>query len=362
MNGSLVNKIAFVALCISILIVTSCNPEEPLIPVETVSLDKTEVTLAEGDSVTLLPTLHPTNAKAKTTVWTSSNEKVATVVNGKIKAISRGSATIKIEVDTVLKTTCAVTVTRTDIPYKLVWAEEFDGTSLDLTKWSYETGGGGWGNQEKQNYTNRPENIRFENGSLIIEAKKEVYGSNNYTSARINSRDKAAFTYGKIEARISLPVGKGTWPAYWMMGSNLSIAKWPLCGEIDIMEHVGSQPTMISHATHTSEKNGSKGNNWYNRQTRADVEGNFHTYAIEWEQKYNEGDDNISFYIDGVKSATVWEPHVNATIQQWPFKADAFIILNLAIGGTMGGSIDDAIFNQQVIMKVDYVRVYQRKL
>jgi beta-glucanase (GH16 family) len=362
MNGFFIKKIIFTVGLITILIFVSCKTEEPIVPVQSVSFDKTEITLAEGDSVTLIPILLPAKAKTKTTVWTSSNEKVATVVNGKVKAISRGLATIKIDIDTVISTTCAITVTRTDIPYKLVWSEEFEGSTLDLTRWNYETGGGGFGNQEKQYYTNRPENIRLESGSLVIEAKKEVYSSNNYTSARINTRDKVAFTYGKIEARISLPVGKGTWAAYWMMGSNITSARWPLCGEIDIMEHIGSQPTMISHATHTSEKNGTKGNNWYNRQTRADVESNFHTYAIEWEKKYNEGDDNISFYIDGVKSVTVWEPHVNATIQQWPFKADFFIILNLAIGGTMGGSIDDAIFNQPVIMKVDYVRVYQRKL
>ena len=204
--------------------------------------------------------------------------------------------------------------------------------------------------------------MRFENGSLVIEAKKEDYQGSNYTSARINSLNKFAFTYGKIEARISLPVGKGTWPAFWMMGANINLAHWPLCGEIDILEHVGSQPTMISHATHTSEKNGSKGNNWYNRQyITAGVENSFHTYAIEWEKKYSEGDDNMSFYIDGVKSVTIWEPHINATMQQWPFNNDFFVIFNLAMGGTMGGTIDDAIFSNPILMKVDYVRVYQRK-
>jgi len=342
-------------------IATSCKTEEPVITAKSVTLDKTELSIAEGDSTILVPAFQPAGAMPKTTVWTSSNEKVATVVNGKIKALSRGTATIKVEVDTLLVTTCAVTVTRTDLPYQLVWSEEFDGTTLDLTKWNYETGGGGWGNQEKQYYTSRTDNIRFENGSLVIEAKKETYQTNQYTSARINTRDKVAFTYGKMEARISLPAGAGTWAAFWTLGSNIGVARWPLCGEIDIMEHIGSQPTMISHATHTSEKNGTRGNNWYNRQTRADVEGNYHTYAIEWEKKFNEGDDNITFYIDGVKSTTVWEPHVNATMQQWPFKLDQFIILNLALGGTMGGTINDAIFNNPVIMKVDYVRVYQRK-
>lgn len=339
--------------------IASCKTEEPLVPAQSIVLNQTELSLIEGDSIVLTATITPTNSKP-VIEWTSSNEKVAVVVAGKVKALSRGSATIKVIADDV-STTCTVIVTRTDLPYQLVWSDEFDGASLDLTKWAVETGGNGWGNQEKQYYTNRPENLRFENGSLIIEARKEVYQTNAYTSARINSRDKSTFLYGKIEARISLPIGKGTWPAYWMMGSNITSARWPLCGEIDIMEHVGSQPTMISHATHTSEKNGSKGNNWYSRKTVNDVENNFHTYAIEWEKQYNEGDDCISFYIDGVKSATIWEPHVNATVQQWPFKADFFVILNLAIGGTMGGAVDDNMFNNQVIMKIDYVRYYQRK-
>lgn len=353
------NTIFFAILMITIGLV-SCKQDEPEIKAQSVSLNQTELSLAQGDSVTLTAEVLPAGAKP-IVVWTSSNEKVATVVNGKIKTFARGTATIKVTADSVFSATCAITVTREDLPFQLVWSEEFDGTTLDLTKWSYETGGNGFGNQEKQYYTNRPDNIRLENGSLVIEAKKEVYQTNNYTSARINSRNKVSFTYGKIEARISLPPGKGTWAAFWMMGTSITYSRWPLCGEIDIMEHIGSQPTMISHATHTAEKNGSKGNNWYNRQTRADVENNFHTYAIEWEQKANEGDDNMSFFIDGVKSTTIWEPHVNATLQQWPFKDDFFLILNLAIGGTMGGTIEDAIFNNPVIMKVDYVKVYQRK-
>lgn len=339
--------------------VLSCKTEEPLVPAQSIAFTQTELTMVEGDSTILTPVIEPKNSKP-TIEWTSSNEKVATVIDGKVKALSRGNTTIKAKADSV-SATCAIVVTRTDLPYQLVWSDEFDGTTLDLTKWNVETGGGGWGNQEKQFYTNRPENLRLENGNLIIEARKETYQSNNYTSARINTRDKHAFKYGKIEARISLPVGKGTWPAFWMMGANIGTARWPLCGEIDIMEHIGSKPTMISHATHTTEKNGSKGNNWHYQKTVPDVENNFHIYAIEWELKANEGADNISFFIDGVKSVTIWEPHVNSTPQIWPFKQDFFLLLNLAIGGTMGGAIEDSIFDVPVLMKVDYVRVYQRK-
>lgn len=353
------SKVLFYLLVLACIV--ACKVEEPLKPIESIAFNKTEVTMTAGDSINMELVLTPVNSIATKTEWKSSNEKVITVTNGKIKALARGTAQVEVEVDDFFTAKCLITVTKTDIPYTLVWNDEFDGTLLDQTKWSYETGGNGWGNNEKQYYTNRTENLRLENGSLVIEAKKEVYQTNNYTSARIITRDKAAFSYGKLEARISLPAGAGTWPAFWTLGSNIGVARWPLCGEIDIMEHIGSQPTMISHATHTSEKNGSRGNNWYNRQTRADVEGNYHTYAIEWEEKFNEGDDCISFYIDGVKSTTVWEPHVNATIQQWPFKLDQFLILNLALGGNMGGTIDDTIFNNPILMKVDYVRVYQRK-
>jgi len=337
----------------------SCKTEEPIVPIESVALDKTEISIAAGDSAMLTVNTLPAKSKATKLEWKSSNEKVAIVANGMVKALARGTAQIDVEVDDFYTTKCMVTVTQTDLPFKLVWSDEFDGTTLDLTKWNYETGAGGWGNNEKQHYTNRSENIRIENGNLIIEARKETYQSSSYTSARINTRDKVAFKYGKMEARISLPSGKGTWPAYWMMGANIGVARWPLCGEIDIMEHVGSNPTMISHATHTSEKNGSKGNNWHWQGNFENVENNFVTYAIEWEERANEGYDNISFYVNGVKNTTIWEP-VNATVQQWPFKNEFFFLLNIAIGGNMGGTIDDSIFNNPVIMKVDYVRVYQR--
>jgi len=346
------------SVIISLSTFISCNQIEPDVKVQGISLNQTSITLVAGDSLTLKSEILPSGAKQPVISWSSSNEKVATVVNGKIKTLARGTSTITATVDSVFNASCLVTVTHDDLPYQLVWSDEFDGPTLDLTKWTYEIGGGGFGNQEKEYYTNRTDNLRFEAGSMVIEAKKEIYNGNNYTSARINSKGKAMFTYGKMEARISLPVGKGTWPAYWMLGSTSS---WPLCGEIDIMEHIGSQPTMISHALHTNEKNGAKGNNWYARKYLDNLENNYHTYAIEWEKAYADGDDNISFFIDGIKTTTIWEQHVNSTVSNWPFNKNFFLVFNLAIGGTMGGSIDDSIFNNPVTMKIDYIRVYQRK-
>lgn len=353
------NTILFL-ITIVLLGFNACKPEDEPLILSGISFQEKDISIEEGVEHNVKFKLEPVGVQAEI-VWTSTNEKVATVENGVIKALSRGSSNIKATAGE-FTSTMTVNVTRTDKDYVLVWSDEFDGPNLNTNNWTIETGGNGWGNQEKQNYTNRSENLRIENGHLIIEARKEKFGNNDYTSGRIMSKNKVSHKYGKFEARISLASGAGTWPAYWMMGQNIDIARWPLCGEIDIMEHVGSRPRMISHATHTSEKNGSRGNNWHWQRDFNDfeVENNFVTYAIEWEERANEGYDNISFFVNGVKSATIWEP-VNATVQQWPFKQEFFTILNIALGGTMGGTIDDKIFDNPVMMKVDYVRVYQRK-
>ena len=353
------NTTRWFPIILFVLIFASCKKEDAVLTVQNIALNKTEISIIQGDSTTLSVAFEPVGTKADIS-WSSSNEKVAKVTNGLVKAVAKGTAIITASTG-MLTSNCSVVVTREDLPYKLIWADEFEGTALDVAKWQIEQGGNGWGNLEKQNYTDRSKNLRIENGSLVIEAFKETFGSNNYTSARITTKDKVSFKYGKIEARISLPVGKGTWPAFWTLGSSITYSRWPLCGEIDIMEHIGSDPTMISHAVHTSEKNGSKGNNWYSRKYLSNLENNYHTYGIEWEEKASEGDDNISFFIDGVKSTTLWEQHINSTSSNWPFNEPNFLILNLALGGKMGGTIDDNIFANQVIMKVDYVRVYQRK-
>lgn len=343
-----------------ILLFIACETEEIIPDVESISLDYEQYTMQEGDSTIFLVNFLPDKSR-DTVHWESTNLNVAQIDStGNLKALSRGSSTIIATVGE-FKAYCSLTVTREDLPYALIWSDEFEGSILDDSKWNIETGGLGWGNQELQNYTGRSENLRLENGYLIIEARKEQYESNNYTSARINTKSKFDFTYGKVEARISLPSGLGTWPAFWMMGSNITIVRWPLCGEVDIMEHAGRWPSDIIHAVHTFDKNGSKGNNWYSRKTISEAENTFHTFGIEWEERYNEGDDCINFYIDGVKTATIWETHVGSTAKNWPFNADFFLLLNLAIGGTMGGTVDDAIFNSPVKLQVDYVRVYQRK-
>ena len=237
--------------------------------------------------------------------------------------------------------------------YNLVFSDEFDGTTLDLSKWNIQSGYAA--NQEKEYYT-AGNNIRLENGNLVITGKKEqAVTDRNYSSGRINSQSKGYVKYGKIEARISVPSGAGTWPAFWMMPQTNVYGGWPKSGEIDIMEHIGSDHRMTSHAVHTANKNGSLGNNWFNRQYKDSMENKFHVYSVVW------GPDDMKFYIDSIKSVTLYR-NFTEDYKGWPFDQPFYVILNLALGGTMGGTINDAIFDAPVEMKVDYVRVYQKAI
>ena len=161
-----------------------------------------------------------------------------------------------------------------------------------------------------------------------------------------------------MEARIKFPGGVGTWPAFWMMGES---GGWPKCGEIDIMEHVGYLDNRASFALHTQEKNGSNGRNWHATHFfDYPLSNDFHVYGVEWCQEEENGKDCIHFLVDGEIYATVWETKIGDH-DSWPFYKPHYFILNLAIGGNMGGKVDDSIFNQQRIMYVDWVRVYQRQ-
>ena len=292
--------------------------------------------------------------------WSSSDTAVAKVAGGFVEAINDGHVVITASTKDA-SGTADIYITQEggeyQGEYELVWAEEFDGTTLNSEYWNIEQGGGGWGNQEKQYYTDRAENIRVKNGCLEIEARKEQYGNNEYTSARINTKKKKDFAYGKFEARIKFPKGGGTWPAFWMLG----YGSWPTCGEIDIVEHVGNNPYMASHAVHTRQKNGTKGNNWSSRQNMANMEEEWHVFGVEWLKTYLLGCDALRFYVDDQVGGVVYSSK-NSTFEDWPFTQDRpeFIILNLALGGTMGGAINDNAFNNPVIMYVDWVHVYQK--
>lgn len=239
----------------------------------------------------------------------------------------------------------------------LVWADEFDYTGLpDSTKWSYDVGGHGWGNEELQYYTNkRMENARVENGKLIIEARKENYEGNDYTSARLITKHKGDWTYGKIKIRAKLPQGTGTWPALWMLPTQwiYGSGDWPDVGEIDIMEHVGYDEGVIHGTIHTHDFNHMDGTQKSGQTIVEDAVDAFHVYSIEWTK------EEIRWYVDGNKFFT-YENNGDGW-SAWPFDHPFHLIMNIAVGGTWGGAegVDDTIFPQK--LEVDYVRVYQTK-
>ncbi len=248
-----------------------------------------------------------------------------------------------------------------DVPsgeFQLVWSDEFDTDGLpDSTKWGYDLGNGcpnvcGWGNQELEYYTQRPENARVENGNLIIEAIKERYDTMDYTSARLITKGKGDWKYGRVEVRAKLPIGVGTWPAIWMLPTDWEYGGWPKSGEIDIMEHVGHEAGRIFGTVHTESYNHIKGTEVGDEIHINDVDTAFHTYTIEWEA------DKIKWFVDD-KMYFEFENEYK-TSNEWPFNKRFYLILNIAIGGNLGGveGVDDSVFPQRMV--VDYVRIYQR--
>lgn len=238
--------------------------------------------------------------------------------------------------------------------WKLAWQDEFNYTGLpDSTKWSYETGNNGWGNHELEYYTaRRLENARVENGMLIIEARKEDYRDAHYTSARLVTRGKGDWQYGRVEVRAKLPRGRGTWPAIWMLNSKTPMV-WPDDGEIDIMEHVGYDPGKIHGSVHDKTYNWVKGTQKTAIIDVPDAMEAFHVYAMEWTP------ERIDLYVDQHKYLSFRNEH--KTYAEWPFDHKFFLLLNIAVGGDWGGrkGVDDSIFPQKML--VDYVRVYQEK-
>jgi beta-glucanase (GH16 family) len=239
--------------------------------------------------------------------------------------------------------------------WKLVFSDEFDRDGQpDGRKWVYDEGCTGWGNREVQCYTrSRPENARVEQGNLILEARRDGLGRHEYTSARIMTKGKAQWLYGRVEVRAKLPSGRGTWPGIWMLAKEWSYGDnfWPDNGEIDIMEHVGYAPGEVSAGVQTLKHNFRDRNAETKKLPVPDAETAFHVYAIEWSAK------RIDFFVDDQKYFTVSKRRSNYRF--WPFDKEFYLILNVAVGGEWGGrrGIDSSVFPQR--MEIDYVRVYQ---
>jgi beta-glucanase (GH16 family) len=233
--------------------------------------------------------------------------------------------------------------------YQLVWRDEFEKDGApDSTSWTYDIGHGsnGWGNNELQYYTRDSENVTVKNGVLTIHAIKR---DGKWTSARLKTQGLKNWKYGKIVFSAKLPEGKGTWPALWMLGENITTVGWPDCGEIDIMEHVGRNPAVVQSALHTKAMHGDTQNK--NSMNVPTFHTEFHTYEAVWTE------EKIDFLIDGKKYYT-YQPEVKDN-DHWPFNTPFFIIMNVAIGGGFGGEVDPSVTSAK--MEVDYVRVYQLK-
>jgi beta-glucanase (GH16 family) len=232
--------------------------------------------------------------------------------------------------------------------FQLVWADEFNGTSYDNTIWSPQISGGGFGNNELQYYTGDADNIFMRDGCLVLKAIKETYQNHAYTSGKIWTQSKKFFKYGRVEARFKLPVGRGTWPAIWMMPQSSVYGGWPNSGEIDIMEFVGYDANKIYGTVHRGA--GSGGNGDGNSRTMNPNE--FHTIRIDWEPGY------IKWYLDDVLFHTY--NNAFAGNAQWPFDQNFYVIMNFAVGGNWGGAqgVDTNIWPQEFL--IDYVRVYQK--
>jgi hypothetical protein len=293
-----------------------------------------------------------TATNAVTYDYEFGNGDIATVISGatEYRYTLAGTNTYTVKVTakssaglTAVKT-ISVTVTVVAGNPVLIWSDEFDTDGLpNPAKWGYDIGAGGWGNNEQEYYTSRAENAVVINGVLKITAIKENYMGSSYTSARLLTKDKFAFKYGKVEVRAKLPAGGGTWPAIWMLGSDIGTTGWPGCGEIDIMEHLGNNLNTIYGTLHYPGRSGGNANGATKVISNATTE--FHIYKLEWSLAA------VNIYVDDqlVHSVT--------NSSSIPFNHDFFMILNVAMGGGFGGAIDPAFTSAS--MEVDYVRVYQ---
>ena len=234
-----------------------------------------------------------------------------------------------------------------------LWHDEFDGETIDTSKWTFEigTGAGGWGNNEWEYYTSRKENAYIKDGVLHIRAQKEDYEGQKYTSARMITKDKFAFTYGTVEARIALPTGKGIWPAFWMLGQNIDEVSWPACGEIDIIEAVNTENKIYgtNHWANGAEY-ATYGNNtgdYRNQKFELDIT-QFHTYKFTWDEKY------IRMFVDDFMYHEILIENNEGDTEE--FHKPFFFLLNVAVAGNWPGfEVDDSQFPNEML--VDYIRV-----
>lgn len=289
--------------------------------------------------------------------WKETDEEFTIVLSNAMNATITqgvGIGTIRND-DTFVDIPDGGYITPEDYPgYNKVWSDEFDGDALNLNDWTHELGNSGWGNNEWQYYTDRTENAYLSDGVLTIEAKKENYEGASYTSARLITKDKKTFFHGRVDVRAILPEGQGIWPAIWMLGNDISTVGWPACGEIDIMELVGHEPSTVHGTAHWGPQGQTfshyKGEG-YPLQDGTKFSENYHVFSIIWES------GKIEWYVDDNKFFTLTTTDVNGV---YPFDDEFFFIMNIAVGGNWPGYPDETtVFPQKMI--VDYIRVFERE-
>lgn len=312
-----------------------------------------------------LVTFQPGETVQKITITVTGDDKkepdetfTVTLVNASNATVSKATANLIIRND---DTKIAFSNAGYEAPtsyagYNLVWADEFNGSALDATAWSHQNGDGcpnlcGWGNNELEYYTDRAENLYFQDGKMIIEAKKENYSGKPYTSSKILTAGKKAFKFGRIDIRAKLPKGKGIWPAFWLLPKDNVFGGWPRSGEIDLMEVVGHEPNKTHGTLHYGSGPGSiQYNRSYTLPGNATFNDEFHVFSIEWKQ------DQIKWFVDGNLFSTANKADFGTN--NYPFNEEFYLIINLAVGGNWPGNPDaTTTFPQWLI--VDYLRVYQ---
>jgi beta-glucanase (GH16 family) len=329
----------------SFLFVACSKKNSPAPPANTAPTNLTiKATVNPDSSGTVSFTATATNAV--TYDYDFGNGIYQTAANGSVTYKYTTSATYTVNV--IAKSAGGQTISQSAqvtvvVKVALLWSDEFDTPgSPDPSKWGYDLGAGGWGNNELEYYTSRPDNATVSNGTLKIIAKKESYNGSAYTSARMLSKGLFSFQYGKIEVRAKLPATAGTWPGIWMLGNNFATVGWPACGEIDIMEQNGNQKNTIYGTMHYPTQKSPNGDGGTTTVTTASSD--FHRYAAIWSSS------SIQLLVDDVVYYTL------TNTGNLPFNQNFFIILNLAMGGNFGGTVDPAFPTDQ--MEIDYVRVY----
>jgi Glycosyl hydrolases family 16/Calx-beta domain len=385
---------------IGILIITACGEKGAVVtPVEpTPSVSISSVTLFEGNDKTTFPFKVTLSAAIAKDVTVSYTTKDNTATGGKDFTIKTGTVTIPAKstestieivvlgdtlkqidkqfevvlsnpINATIGTAIGTGTIRNDdtflfVPsegyitpetyagYEKLWNDEFNGTSLDETIWTRETGGGGWGNNELQFYTNRTDNAFVSNGNLTIEAKKENFDTRQYTSARLITKGKKDFTFGRVDIRAKLPKGKGIWPALWMLGKNIDQVRWPNCGEIDIMEVIGSKPNQVHGTIHYGQQGSTTSIQKTGTYTlpSGDFSDKFNVFSLVWTL------DNIEVLVNDISYFKTNRTTVGSI---YPFNEPFFMLFNVAVGGNWPGSPDaTTVFPQQMV--VDYVRVFKK--